>query len=110
MAGELAHGHERLLGVARALATEPSFVLLDEPGAGVPEAEVGELAEIVATTPKELDAGVLLIDHKMAIVMEVCDRIHVLDQGRTLAEGTPAEIRANLDVTSAYLGESAVAE
>ena len=60
--------------------------------------------------PKDFDAGVLLIDHNMALVMEVCDRIHVLDQGRTLAEGTPAEIRANLDVTSAYLGESAVAE
>jgi len=109
-AGQLAHGHERLLGVARALAAAPSFVLLDEPGAGVPEAEVGELAEIVTAIPKDFDAGVLLIDHNMALVMEVCDRLHVLDQGRTLAEGTPAEIRANLDVTSAYLGESAVAE
>ena len=109
-AGQLAHGHERLLGVARAIAAAPSFVLLDEPGAGVPEAEVGELAEIVSAIPKDFDAGVLLIDHNMALVMEVCDRIHVLDQGRTLAEGTPAEIKANLDVTSAYLGESAVAE
>ncbi len=52
-------------------------------------------------------AGVLLIDHNMALVMEVCDRVHVLDQGKTLAEGTPAEIRANLDVAAAYLGESA---
>nr|MBA2332874.1 high-affinity branched-chain amino acid ABC transporter ATP-binding protein LivG [Actinomycetota bacterium] len=52
----------------------------------------------------------LLIDHNMALVMEVCDRLHVLDQGRTLAEGTPAEIRSNLDVTAAYLGESAVRE
>ncbi len=110
MAGELAHGHERLLGVARALATEPAFVLLDEPGAGIPEAEVEELAELVRAIREEFDAGVLLIDHNMALVMGVCDRIHVLDQGRTLAEGTPAEVRANLDVTSAYLGESAVAE
>jgi len=109
-AGQLPHGHERLLGVARAIAAAPSFVLLDEPGAGVPEAEVGELAEIVSAIPKDFDAGVLLIDHNMALVMEVCDRLHVLDQGRTLAEGTPAEIRTNLDVTSAYLGESAVAE
>ena len=108
-AGDLPHGHERLLGVARALATEPAFVLLDEPGAGIPEAEVGELAAIVRTIRDEHDAGVLLIDHNMALVMDVCDRIHVLDQGRTLAEGTPAEVRANLDVTSAYLGESAVA-
>ena len=52
----------------------------------------------------------LLIDHNMALIMDVCDRIHVLDQGRTLAEGTPAEIRANLDVAAAYLGESAVPE
>jgi branched-chain amino acid transport system ATP-binding protein len=109
-AGQLPHGHERLLGVARAIAAAPSFVLLDEPGAGVPEAEVGELAEIVSAIPKDFDAGVLLIDHNMALVMAVCDRLHVLDQGRTLAEGTPAEIRANLDVTSAYLGESASAE
>ena len=110
MAGELAHGHERLLGVARVLATEPAFVLLDEPGAGIPEAEVDELAQLVRAIREEFEAGVLLIDHNMALVMGVCDRIHVLDQGRTLAEGTPAEIRANLDVTSAYLGESAVAE
>jgi branched-chain amino acid transport system ATP-binding protein len=56
------------------------------------------------------EAGVLLIDHNMALVMAVCDRVQVLDQGRTLAEGTPAEVRANLDVASAYLGETAVTE
>ncbi|HJU48261.1 MAG TPA: hypothetical protein VJ689_09015, partial [Gaiellaceae bacterium] len=56
------------------------------------------------------EAGVLLIDHNMSLIFEVCDRIHVLDQGRTLAEGTPAEVRANLDVAAAYLGESAVHE
>ena len=55
-------------------------------------------------------AGVLLIDHNMALIMEICDRIHVLDQGRTLAEGAPSEIRGNLDVAAAYLGETAVAE
>ena len=108
-AGTLAHGDERRLGVARALATEPRFVLMDEPAAGLPEAEVPEFAAVVRSVRDEHDAGVLLIDHNMALVMEVCDRIHVLDQGRTLAEGSPAEVRANLDVTSAYLGESAVA-
>jgi branched-chain amino acid transport system ATP-binding protein len=109
-AGTLAHGDERRLGVARALATRPAFVLLDEPAAGLPEAEVPEFAAVVRAVRDEHDAGVLLIDHNMALVMEVCDRIHVLDQGKTLAQGTPAEIRRNLDVTSAYLGESAVVE
>jgi branched-chain amino acid transport system ATP-binding protein len=107
-AAALPHGDERRLGVARALATEPRFVLLDEPAAGLPEAEVPEFAEVVRSVRDEHDAGVLLIDHNMALVMEVCDRIHVLDHGRTLAQGTPAEVRGNLDVTAAYLGETAV--
>ena len=109
-ASTLAHGDERRLGVARALATEPRFVLMDEPAAGLPEAEVPDFAAVVRSVRDEHDAGVLLIDHNMALVMDVCDRIQVLDQGRTLAEGTPAEVRANLDVTAAYLGEAPVAE
>jgi branched-chain amino acid transport system ATP-binding protein len=109
-AGALAHGDERRLGVARALATEPQFVLLDEPAAGLPEAEVPDFAAVVRSVRDDHDAGVLLIDHNMALVMDVCDRIVVLDQGRTLAEGTPAEIRGNLDVAAAYLGDTAVAE
>ena len=94
----------------RALATEPRFVLMDEPAAGLPEAEVPEFASVVRSVRDDHEAGVLLIDHNMALVMSVCDRIVVLDQGLTLAEGTPAEIRSNLDVAAAYLGESAVAE
>ena len=109
-AAALAHGDERRLGVARALATEPSFVLMDEPAAGLPEAEVPEFASLVRSVRDDHDAGVLLIDHNMALIMDVCDRIHVLAQGLTLAEGTPQEIRANLDVAAAYLGESAVHE
>ncbi len=109
-ADTLAQGDERRLGVARALATSPSFVLLDEPAAGLPEAELPALAEVVRSVRDEREAGVLLIDHNMGLIMEICDRIHVLDQGRTLAEGTPADIRRNLDVAAAYLGESAVAE
>jgi branched-chain amino acid transport system ATP-binding protein len=104
----LAHGDERRLGVARALATDPRFVLLDEPAAGLPEAEIPDFAAVVRTVRDRQNAGVLLIDHNMALIMGICDRIQVLDQGRTLAEGTPQEIRANLDVASAYLGESAV--
>jgi len=109
-AGVLPHGDERRLGVARALATEPRFVLMDEPAAGLPEAEVPAFAEVVRSVRDRHDAGVLLIDHNMALIMGVCDRIQVLDHGRTLAGGTPGEIRGNIDVAAAYLGESAVAE
>jgi branched-chain amino acid transport system ATP-binding protein len=107
-AASLSHGDERRLGVARVLATEPSFVLMDEPAAGLPEAEVPEFADVLRSLRDEHAAGVLLIDHNMALVMGVCDRVHVLDQGRTLAAGTPDEIRGNLDVAAAYLGETAV--
>ena len=106
--GSLAQGDERRLGVARALVTEPAFVLMDEPAAGLPEAEVPEFADVVRSVRDDHRAGVLLIDHNMALVMGVCDRIHVLDQGRTLAAGTPAEIRGDLNVAAAYLGETAV--
>ena len=106
----LAHGDERRLGVARALAMEPRFVLLDEPAAGLPEAEVPDFASLVRSIAADHGAGVLLIDHNMALIMGTCDRIQVLDQGAVLAEGEPSEIRANLDVAAAYLGETAVHE
>jgi branched-chain amino acid transport system ATP-binding protein len=109
-AGSLAHGDERRLGVARALAMEPLFVLMDEPAAGLPEAEVPEFAAVIRSVRDDHRAGVLLIDHNMALIMDVCDRILVLDQGRALADGSPDEVRANLDVAAAYLGESAVPE
>ena len=108
-AGSLAHGDERRLGVARALATEPRFVLMDEPAAGLPEAEIPQFATAVSVI-RDRGAGVLLVDHNVALVLKVCERIHVLDQGKTLAEGTPLEIRAHLGVAAAYLGESADAE
>ncbi len=109
-AAVLPHGDERRLGVARALALRPRFVLMDEPAAGLPEAEVPEFAAVVRAVRDDHGAGVLLIDHNMALIMDVCDRIHVLDQGATLAHGAPGEIRANLDVAAAYLGESALRE
>jgi branched-chain amino acid transport system ATP-binding protein len=107
-ASSLPHGDERRLGVARALASNPRYVLFDEPAAGLPEPEVPDFAAVVRSVRDDFEAGVLLIDHNMSLVMAVCDRIHVLDQGRTLAAGTPAEIRGNLDVAAAYLGDTAV--
>jgi branched-chain amino acid transport system ATP-binding protein len=100
----LPHGEERLLGVARALASEPRFLLMDEPAAGLHEREVAEFAAVVRRVCAERKTGVLLIDHNVGLIMDVCDRIHVLDQGKTLAEGTPAEVRRNVDVEVAYLG------
>ena len=108
-AGSLAHGDERRLGVARALARQPRFVLMDEPAAGLPEVEIPQFATAVSVI-RDRGAGVLLVDHNVALVLEVCERIHVLDQGKTLAEGTPQEIRAHLGVAAAYLGESAEAD
>jgi branched-chain amino acid transport system ATP-binding protein len=108
-ADALPHGDERRLGVARVLATEPCFVLMDEPAAGLPESEAPQFADVIRAVRDDRDGGILLIDHNMALVMAVCDRIHVLDQGRTLAAGTPDEIRVNIDVAAAYLGETAVA-
>ena len=107
-ASALARGDERRLGLARALATDPRFVLLDEPAAGLSEAELDEFGAVVRSVSDEHGAGVLLVDHNMALIMEICDRVHVLDQGSMLAHGTPEEIRGNLDVASAYLGESAI--
>jgi branched-chain amino acid transport system ATP-binding protein len=103
-AAVLPHGDERRLGIARALAMQPRFVLMDEPAAGLHEAEIPAFAAVVRSVRDDFGAGVLLIDHNVALIMEVCDRVHVLDHGRTLAEGTPDEIRRNFDVATAYLG------
>ena len=74
------------------------------------ESDIVAFANLVRRVRDEYRAGVLLVDHNMALMMDVCDRIHVLDNGRTLASGTPAEIRRNIDVTAAYLGSSGVKE
>jgi len=105
----LTQGEERKLGVARALATDPKYLLMDEPAAGLNEGEVPELADLLRSVRDEHGVGVLLIDHNVPLILDVCDRIQVLDQGRTIANGTPAEIRANSEVASAYLGKSIAA-
>jgi branched-chain amino acid transport system ATP-binding protein len=107
-AGALPHGEEQKVSVARALASRPRYVLLDEPAAGLAESDIVSFANLVRRVRDEYRAGVLLVDHNMALIMDVCDRIHVLDQGRTLASGTPAEIRRNIDVAAAYLGSSGI--
>lgn len=106
----LAHGEEQKVGVARALASRPRYVLLDEPAAGLSDTDIESFAALVRRVRDKYDAGVLLVDHNMALIMEVCDRIEVLDQGRTLASGTPEEIRRNIDVAAAYLGSSGARE
>jgi branched-chain amino acid transport system ATP-binding protein len=82
---------------------------MDEPAAGLAEHDIASFATIIRSVRDGYDAGVLIVDHNMALIMEVSDRIEVLDQGRTLARGTPEQIRRNIDVAAAYLGGSGVA-
>ncbi len=109
-AGALPYGEERRIEIARALATRPSFLLLDEPGAGLAEVESGELLGMLAGIPQKMGCGMLVIDHDMSLIMRLCDRLHVLNYGRTIAEGTPEEVHDNPAVMEAYLGTSSKKE
>jgi branched-chain amino acid transport system ATP-binding protein len=108
-AGRLPHGLAMKLGVARALATEPRYMLLDEPAAGLSDSELPAFVRVLRSLAEDHEAGVLVIDHNMALIMEVCDRLCVLDEGRLIAEGTPEEIRQSADVAAAYLGGTGAA-
>ncbi len=103
-AGALPHGIERKVGVARAIACRPQFVLLDEPAAGLNEGEIPDFADFIASIRTDHDVGVLLIDHNVGLIMSVCDRIYVLDQGVIIAEGDPEAIASDRRVAAAYLG------
>jgi sulfate-transporting ATPase len=102
--GELSHGQRRLLAIGRALAADPSVLLLDEPAAGLSESETAELADVIQRLALEHDVGVLLVEHDMDMVMSICDRVVVLESGGLIAEGTPAAIAGDAAVHDAYLG------
>jgi branched-chain amino acid transport system ATP-binding protein len=105
-AATLTYGEERKVGIARALALEPSYLLLDEPAAGMAAAEVEDLRRAIVRVRAAYGCGILVVEHNMALIFALCDRIHVLGSGRTLAIGSPEEISANATVREAYLGVS----
>src|SRR5205085_9148681 len=102
---DLSYGKRRLLAIARAVATHPSVLLLDEPAAGLGDAETAELARLVRRLADDWGMAILLVEHDMNFVMSVCDDIVVLDFGRQIANGTPEAIRQDKHVIAAYLGE-----
>jgi len=104
MAGQLPYGQQRLLEIARALATEPKLLLLDEPAAGLNLKETAELSRLIRRIQRQ-GVTIILVEHDMRLVMEIADRIIVLDRGQKIAEGTPEEIRSDQRVIVAYLGE-----
>jgi branched-chain amino acid transport system ATP-binding protein len=108
LARNLPYGEQRKLEIARALASDPTLLLLDEPAAGMNPQETDELMKMIFFIREHFNLTILLIEHDMHLVMGICERLIVLDYGRTIAAGTPAEIRANPTVIKAYLGEEAV--
>lgn len=104
LAKNLPYGDQRRLEIVRALATKPKILFLDEPAAGMNPQESAELTQLILRIQNEFKLTVVLIEHDMSVVMNVCERIYVLEHGRVLAQGTPQEIRQNKEVIRAYLG------
>lgn len=107
-AKNLPYGQQRRLEIARALATEPKLLLLDEPAAGMNPQETHELMELIRWIRQQFGLSILLIEHDMSLVMGVCERIYVLEYGMKIAEGVPEEIKHNRRVIEAYLGEEVI--
>jgi branched-chain amino acid transport system ATP-binding protein len=107
LAKNMPYGAQRRVEIARALATEPRLLLLDEPAAGMNPGEIGELMEFIQQIRQQFDLTIWIIEHQMRVIMNICERIKVIDFGETIAEGTPVEIQNNSRVIEAYLGEEA---
>lgn len=106
-ADNLSYGEQRRLEIARALALDPSLLLLDEPAAGMNSSEKAELIELIYLIRREMNLTILLVEHDMNLVMKICQRIAVLDYGRKIAEGSPQQIKNDEAVISSYLGVEA---
>lgn len=104
LAKNLPYGEQRRLEIVRALATKPKILFLDEPAAGMNPQETADLTSLIRQIQQEFEITILLIEHDMSLVMNVCERIYVLEYGQMIAHGTPAEIKANDRVIKAYLG------